>query len=360
MGFNYDMSSDEDSDEDRHPPIKDDRSLTNDTIIPRFWGAVRINDAAGQPGLERDNALRDMLSRNAYLSRTTNTVYVGDSAREALEKERQGAEPYSPFGPKGDQNNQVYVRAPHGLPLTPDQVKRLRTIYRDGKNRFLARHRAEAYLLLWELFTVANRVLPEHRDRAMSFLLEPNGFDVEPPRTVVIRGIRSLPRQHPPKQGPPPTGGDLSELDVVGLYMLNYHRPGSTNPSAGIAIDYAFHVGRRSLFGYALVRLLSPLERELAHAFRRQLVQLMALPRRYREAIVDHNRAHPQSPFVPQGPHTYSVHRARFDSNRAANLSQEDVIQALLDNRIPPEWIDHCYAYGVAAFNAIYSGAPIQ
>jgi hypothetical protein len=128
-------------------------------------------------------------------------------------------------------------------------------------------HCAEAYLLLRELFTVANRVLPEHHNRAMSFLLEPNGFDIEPPCTVSIRGLRPLPQQSPPKQGPPPVEGDLSELDVVGLYMLNYYRPGSTNPSAGVAIDFAFRVGRHSLLEYVLVRLLSPLKRELAHSF---------------------------------------------------------------------------------------------
>jgi hypothetical protein len=58
----------------------------------------------------------------------------------------------------------------------------------------------------------------------------------------------------------------------------------------------------------------------------------MALPRRYHEAIVDYNHAHSQSPFVVHGPHTYLLHRAGFELNRAANLSMEDAINVLLDN----------------------------
>jgi hypothetical protein len=56
-------------------------------------------------------------------------------------------------------------------------------------------------------------------------------------------------------------------LDAVGLHMLYYNRPGGINPIMGIAIDYAFRVGRRSVFGYALARLLSSVDREAMHAF---------------------------------------------------------------------------------------------
>ena len=147
-------------------------------------------------------------------------------------------------------------------------------------------------------------------------------------------------------------------LDSVGWYLLRYNRPGSANSVAGIAIDYAFQVGRRSLFGYALSRLLTPTERESTHAFRRQFTLLVTLPRRYQEAIVEHNRAHPQSPFVAQGGPTYTVHRARLE--HPANISTQDVLNALLDNRIPPEWVDHSYAYAVGVLNAHFTGSPIN
>jgi hypothetical protein len=74
-----------------------------------------------------------MLSRDAYLSRATNIVYVGDSAREALDHERQHDTPYSPYGPDDNINNQVYIRSPRGLPLHPEHVKQLRALYKDRK-----------------------------------------------------------------------------------------------------------------------------------------------------------------------------------------------------------------------------------
>jgi hypothetical protein len=359
--YNFD-ESDEDSGDDVVSPPRDDRSLAPEIAVPRLWGVVRVSDFngnAGQEGLERDNAMRNMLSRNAYHSRATNIVYVGDSAREARNYERSG-EAYTPH--TTDNNNQVYVRARRGLPLNPQEVKQLRTLYRDNKGRFSERQRVEAYLLLKELYTVACRVLPEHRDRAMSFLLEPRGFDPIPPAffpTRALTWLRGLPRSNPPRQGISPAASDLAAIDDVGLYLLNYHRPGSTNASSGVAFDYAFRVGRRSVFGHALARLLGPNDREILHAFRRQFVLVMAMPRRYREAIVEHDRARPQSPFVPQGGPTYTIYRPRLEPSQAPNLSMQDVLNVLLDNCIPPEWVDHAYAYGVLALNHLYSGAPL-
>jgi hypothetical protein len=74
---------------------------------------------------------------------------------------------------------------------------------------------------------------------------------------------------------------------------------------------------------------------------------------------VDYDRAHPQSPFVPQGGPTYTIYRARLEPSRAANLTFQDVINVLIDNRIPPAWIDHSYPYGVIALNNYYTGAPL-
>ena len=179
--------SDDTSSEEGATAPKDERSLAMDVRIPQFWGVVRApnhNGISGQEGLEHDNAMRNMLSRNAYLSQATNMVYVGDSAWEAQEYERQPGQTYSPFGLNNERDNQVYSRSYKGLPLTPYQAKALRTIYWDSKGRFTARLRVEAYLLLWELYTIGRRVTPEHRDRAMSLLMEPNGFDLNPPRSV--------------------------------------------------------------------------------------------------------------------------------------------------------------------------------
>jgi hypothetical protein len=360
----YGFDESDESDSEAVQPLSDDRSLEDDFVVPPFWGVVRVNDWGGVPGregFERDNAMRNMLSRDAYVSRRSNSVFVGQSARDARSYERRNGDAYSPFTTTS--NNQVYVRAPRGLPLSPLHVKKLRTLYRDGSRRFSDRDRVEAYLLLRELYLVARRVLPINHDRAMMFLMQPNGFDVSPPPFFpvhIMDSMRSLHRDDPPRQTHPPTLGELMSIDASGLYILRYNRPGSSNPIAGIAVDYAFRVGRRSLFGYALGQLLAPIDREATHAFRRQFAFLLALPRRYREAIVAHDRAHPQSPFIEQGGPTYSIHRARLESSHAANISIDDAINALIDNRIPPSWVDHAYAYGVATLNAHYSGSPLN
>ena len=358
-GFDPD-ESDHDSEEEGAIIPKSERSLAPDVMVPQFWGVVCVsnfNGVPGQEGLERDNAMRNMLSHDSYLSRSTNMVYVGDLAWEAFDYERRNTTAYMPYGPEDTLNNQVYVKSPRGLPLNPDQVKKLRTLYKDHK-RFSNRHQVEAYLLLKELFTIAHRVIPQHRDRSMIFLLEPNGFYETPPAffpSNVLRGLQPLPRNAPPRQEQPPAGESLMNLNAVGLYLLNYHRPGSTNPSVGMAMDFAFQVGRRSIFGYSLSRLLGPTN---MHAFQRQFILLVATPRRYREAIVVYNRANPLSPFVPQGGPTYTLHRSRLDQSRAANLSTQDITSVLLDNRIPPEWVDHAYPYGVIGLNSFYTGSP--
>ena len=357
--------SDEDSDDDVVKPPQDDRSLREDIAVPQFWGVVRVTDffgVPGQEGLEHDNAMRNMLSRTTYLSRTTNTVYVGDSAQEAKIHERRDIGAYTPHNSSNSNNNQVYVRAPRGLPLNPYQVKQLRTLYRDNGDRFPIRQRVEAYLLLKELYTIACRVLPEHRDRAMEFLLEPKGFDTTPPVFFPVGAlgcVRPPPRNNPPRQPQPPASSDLANVDDVGLYLLNYHRPGSSNSLSGVAFDYAFRIGRRTLFGHILARVMVPLERDLHQVFRRQFILAVVLPRRYQETIVEYNRANPQKPFVPQGGPVYTIYRPRLESAVAANFSIQDIFNVLLDNRIPPEWVDHTYSSGILALNHLYSGAPL-
>jgi hypothetical protein len=42
------------------------------------------------------------------------------------------------------------------------------------------------------------------------------------------------------------------------------------------------------------------------------------------------------------------------------NLAQQDVINVLLDNCIPPEWIDHAYMYGINLIDAHYTGGTMS
>src|SRR5918911_73621 len=225
-----------DSDEDGVPDaLPDDRELTDDFLVPQFWGVVQVNDCqgwAGSVGYERDNSMRWMLSGVVYYSAMTNDVYAGQSALDAMEYERTHDTSFREVRPR----SQVYERTRRGLPLNPMEVKKLRTLVMDGR-RFAMRERIEAFLLLRELHDIARRVGPESHDRAMRFLLEPGKYSgmegVLPPGA--FRDVRLLERATPPRHAQPPPLSDVMRLDELALYVLRYHRPGSMNPISGIA-----------------------------------------------------------------------------------------------------------------------------
>ena len=145
-----------------------------------------------------------------------------------------------------------------------------------------------------------------------------------------------------------PDFANVLHIDTMGLYILLHRHPGR-NFFSGTVIDHAFRVNRRSIFRYGLGRLMMPGGRE-PH-FRRLFACLLALPRRYREAIVEYNRRHPENPFTEQPGPTYSLHRPRRVTGAAANTTIQDVIEVLIDNRIPQAWIDHGYTYGLNFIN---------
>ncbi len=236
-----------------------------------------------------------------------------------------------------------------------------------GKKGTILCECAEAFLLLLELYQVAQRVIPEYRDRAMEAILAPGAFNPNQPpqgaeefltRLYITRNPRLLSEhQGMSTQLPPPS--EALSIDRYGLHLLLHGRPGSVNPVAGIVIDYAFRVHRRSVLGYMLGRLLSSVGRDGSPTFQRILASVMALPRRYREAIMAYNRKN--SPhFVPQQGPMYHIHRARIDPMQYHNLNQQDIINVLLDNRISLEWIDHAYMYGVNLIDAHYTGGTMS
>jgi len=286
-------------------------------------------------------------------------VYVGRTATEASRIEVQSRRIFYP--PRG----KVYAQATRGIPLDPDEVRKLRTIIGSagyGKKGTTIRERAEAYLLLRELYQVAQRVIPEYRDRAMEKILAPGVFDPSlPPQGVeefmlnpCITRDPQLTAEHRGMNAQLPPPSEALNIDAYGLHLLLHGRPGSVNPVAGIVIDYALRVHRWSVFGYVLIRTLSPTGRESSPTFRRILASVLALPHHYREAIVEDNRQHPV-PFAPQQGPIYFLNRACIDPMQHLNLTQQDIINVLLDNRIPPEWVDHAYMYGVNLINAHYT-----
>ena len=84
----------------------------------------------------------------------------------------------------------------------------------------------------------------------------------------------------------PPDFAKILHIDTMGLYILLHGRP-ICNFFLDVVIDHMFRVNHRSVFMYGLGRLMMPDGRD-PH-FRWLFVCLLAMPRRYREAIVKHN-----------------------------------------------------------------------
>jgi hypothetical protein len=232
---------------------------------------VKVNNFGGNPnyeGVEQNNAMRGMLSRNVYLSSMTNQMFVGKSARLALDFERSFGMLY--LSSRQGNPTMVHERTIRGLPLKPEEVKKLCTIYYDCKWRFNDLFRVEAYLLLWKLYTITTRVMPQHRNSSTNYLLQPDGFDNPPPLYFPCHLLQSLlPLLWGPlvKQTASSSRGELMNPDPLGLYLQYSHHPGSLNLASGVAFDFAYQLGRCSLFRYTLSRLLSPVERETTHTF---------------------------------------------------------------------------------------------
>ncbi len=152
----YDFDESDHSDSDRGETCIVHRITANNRHVPQFWG-VRMGE--GFEGAECDNTLCNMLSWHTYVSRDTNVVYVDGSAAEASWIETQNWWTY--FPPRG----QVYTWATRVIPLDLSEVERLHTIVGNagfGKKGTTLRKHVEAFLLLLELYQVAQRVIPEY------------------------------------------------------------------------------------------------------------------------------------------------------------------------------------------------------
>ena len=308
---------------------------------------------------ERDNSMRHMLSLGAYHSPASNRVYVGRSAEEAYMWERMKKTEYSPFD--GKLGNEVYTQAPRGLPMTEYEVEALIGVMEQRRRSDW--ERVEAFLLLRELRRIAERVQPRYWDGAMERLMSSRfseTYGSRLPRGELQAALTFRQTfEHRAPNTVSPTAAMLMAIDEHARFLLMNGRPGSANWTAGVAFDYAFRVGRRSVFGYALSRLLSPADRQLAKVFRRFFALAMALPRRYREAVVEHNRAQPDQRYEPQQGPSFRLRRTRIDPNRVSNYGIQDIMDVLIDNRVPIEWVDHAYPYGVIYLNAHYGGSGL-
>ncbi|KAG6894646.1 hypothetical protein C0992_005265 [Termitomyces sp. T32_za158] len=76
------------------------------------------------------------------------------------------------------------------------------------------------------------------------------------------------------------------------------------------------------------------------------MVLVMACPGLYCKAIIAYNKVY-EKPFVAQHGAQLTIYQLHVPDDQVRNFSDEDTLCVLLYNRIPPEWVDHAYTYGV-------------
>ncbi|KAG6892323.1 hypothetical protein C0995_004352, partial [Termitomyces sp. Mi166 len=73
----------------------------------------------------------------------------------------------------------------------------------------------------------------------------------------------------------------------------------------------------------------------------------MVQPRMYREVVASYNAAFPDQPMVAQYGSHLNIIQVHMPDEMAQNFSDNDTLHVLLHNRIPLDWVDHTYTYGV-------------
>ncbi|KAG6875874.1 hypothetical protein C0992_001983 [Termitomyces sp. T32_za158] len=135
------------------------------------------------------------------------------------------------------------------------------------------------------------------------------------------------------------------DLDQIARYALIFGRPGMENTWQGIAVNFAYRMHWRTLFGFALCRALctnSAGKTTLVH----QMALIMVRPGLYQEAIDAFNKVYDE-PFAAQHGPQLTINQVHVPDDKVQNFSDDDTIHVLLYNRILVEWVDHAYTYGV-------------
>jgi hypothetical protein len=332
--------------------------------IPDGLGIVRIGPAHS---IERNNALLGLWPRTRiYHSTRTNRVFAGRSAATASSYEASNLDGYRP--PHG---HALYSLAPRGIPLTIYEMDRLMAMVVNARMDPIAR--SEAYTLLHEFGIAISRIHPDLWDRTMRAFAA-SGFDrsyqpdvdpsvldtpeIERDWTGVYVGRLNNPTRGAGTKAP--TQEQLMDQNVTGLWAILHGRPGSANHLLGIVMDYAARINRRSLFGYGLARMMCPSDSNTRLVFMRFAAVIFASTNMYRDAVAAYNAEHLDHPMIPQQGPTMQFRRMRLDQRFARNMTISDVITVFVDNRIPVEWIDHGYVFGLQFMNQHYMGLEID
>ncbi|KAG6871170.1 hypothetical protein C0995_007561 [Termitomyces sp. Mi166 len=135
-------------------------------------------------------------------------------------------------------------------------------------------------------------------------------------------------------------------MEQVVQYALIFGRPGLENTWQGIAFDFAFHMHWQTLFRFALCQALCTNSAAKSSVVRR-LVLVMVQPRMYCEAVASYNAAFLERPLVAQYGFHLNILQVHVPDDQAHNFLDDDALHVLLHNRIPLDWVDHAYTYGV-------------
>ncbi|KAG5731707.1 hypothetical protein E4T56_gene724 [Termitomyces sp. T112] len=82
----------------------------------------------------------------------------------------------------------------------------------------------------------------------------------------------------------------------------------------------------------------------------------MVCPGLYWEVVAAYAAANPTQPFVAQFGANLEIRQVHVPDNQVRNFTNDDAIHVLIHNRIPPDWVDHAYTYGMRL--AVYGTPP--
>ncbi|KAG6882571.1 hypothetical protein C0992_011316, partial [Termitomyces sp. T32_za158] len=252
----------------------------------------------------------------------------------------------------------VYKFARRGFPCNPYELERL---YKYCVNPHVPlRDHIAAFMLLIEMQSFAQHLDTSLQDRTMRLLLDDPAYrDILNPITRP-EDMAFVERLHIPARylrtkddgttalrvmrAPDPK--KPFDLEQLAQYALIYGRPGLENTWQGIAVDFAYRMHWRTLFGFALCRALCANSAGKTTLVRR-FALVMARPGLYREAVAAYAVANPTRPFVAQYGANIKICQVHVPDDQVRNFSDDDAIRVLIHNRIPPDWVDHAYTYGV-------------
>jgi len=199
-----------------------------------------------------------------------------------------------------------------------------------------------------EIDNVGMNPPPDLRDRVWATVLVPERVSPQLGSTFNRTGGLGLEQ---------PGYDQALDIDAWARWLLMHGRPGGENHPAGVVMNRAFWVDRRSVFGYLLGKALAPQDTKGRAYFLRLYAYIVACPQLYREVVSTRETANSISqPFIENSGSSITITPLEVGRNQLQNLSSEDVFETLIRNRIPFAWIDHAYTYGLHYMDIHYSG----